>query len=165
VYNGARCGSGDTSGCGPAAATITAGLNPLDVAVDPDTNTVYAPLLRDGEAPGQVAVIDGSRCNGSDTSRCGQAPTVVPVGFGAVSAAVDPITHRVYVVSDEDASVSVIDGRRCNGSRTADCNRPPSKLPVDDYPMGIVIVPEVGTAYVTSAAKGTVSVVGTSSID
>ena len=60
------------TGCGDAIATITAGFNPMAIAVDQATNTVYAPLLADGEHAGNVAVINGATCNASNTSGCGR---------------------------------------------------------------------------------------------
>ena len=59
VYNGATCDATNMTGCGDALATITAGFNPMAIAVDQATNTVYAPLLADGEYAGNVAVING----------------------------------------------------------------------------------------------------------
>jgi DNA-binding beta-propeller fold protein YncE len=159
VYDGGTCQATDTTGCGNARATVTAGFNPYGIAVDQATNTIYAPLLADGEHAGSVAVINGAACNGSNTTGCGQTPSVAPAEFGSVDAAVDPTTHTVYVTNIEDTSVSVIDGKHCNGTTTNGCRRAGDTLPVDDYPGGIAIDPGVGTAYVTSGVMGTVTVV------
>ena len=149
-----------TTGCGDALATITAGFNPLAIAVDQATNTVYAPLLADGEHAGNVAVIDAATCNASNTSGCGQMPSLTPAGFGPTSAAVDPRTHDVYVTNIQDTSVSVIDGTRCNGTDPSHCNQLTNpKVSVDDYPNAVAVDPQIGTAYVTSGVKGTVTVV------
>ena len=159
VYDGTVCRATTTAGCGAAVATVTAGSDPSGIAVDDATNTVYVPLLADGEQAGTVAVINGSACNGANTAGCDQAPTIAPVGFGPVGAAVDPRTHHVYVTNVEDTSVSVIDGKHCNGATAQGCD--PSaqqKLSVDDYPFGVAVDGRSGTAYVTSAIKGTVSV-------
>ena len=158
VYNGASCDAADTTGCSNPAATVTAGFNPGEIAVDEETNTIYAPLLADGEGAGRVAVINGATCNGPDTSGCGQTPSLAPAGFGPVAAAIDPTTHRVYVTNIEDMSLSVIDGKHCNGARNNQCDRT-DKLAVDDYPGSLAIDPAVSTAYVASGVKGTVSVV------
>jgi DNA-binding beta-propeller fold protein YncE len=159
VYDGATCDAANMTGCGDAPARITAGFNPNGIAIDQATNTVYAPLLADGEYAGNVAVINGAICNASNTSGCGQTPSLTQAGFGPVSAAVDPTTHNVYVTNIEDTSVSVIDGKHCSGANTNHCNEPPSLVSVDDYPTAVAIDPSVGTAYVTSATKGTVTVV------
>lgn len=159
VYDGATCQATDTTACGNARATVTAGFNPYGIAVDQGTNTVYAPLNADGEHAGSVAVINGATCNGSTTSGCGQTPSLTPAGFGSLAAAVDPSTHQVYVTNIQDTSVSVIDGKHCNGTTANGCRRAGGKLPVDDYPGFIAVDPSVGTAYVTSGVMGTVSVV------
>jgi DNA-binding beta-propeller fold protein YncE len=160
VYDGATCDAANTTGCGDALATITAGSNPTAIAVDPATNTVYAPLLAGAEHAGNVAVINGATCNGSNTAGCDQTPALAPVGFGPTSAAVDPRTHNVYVTNVQDTSVSVIDGSRCNGTDASHCAPVvQDKISVDDYPNAVAVDPKVGTAYVTSGPKGTVTVV------
>jgi DNA-binding beta-propeller fold protein YncE len=161
VYDGTICRSGHTTACGNPVATITAGLNPSDLAVDEATSTLYAPLLADGEQPGYVAVIDAGTCNGSNTAGCAQPPALAPVGFGPVAAAIDPRTDRVFVTNVQDTTLSVIDVKRCNGTVTDRCDEPTDKLAVDDYPSSIAIDPTVGTAFVTSNVKDTVSVVPT----
>ena len=107
VYDGADCGGTETSKFGGRRlkATVTAGLNPFSLAVDQATNTVYAPLLADGEYHGNVAVINGATCNGSSTSGCDQTPALAPAGFGSIGVAVDPKTHSVYVTNIQDTSV------------------------------------------------------------
>jgi DNA-binding beta-propeller fold protein YncE len=161
VYDASTCRGAHTTGCGSPIATIPAGFNPYDLAVDQATNTIYAPLLADGEHPGNVAMIDGDACNGSNTAGCAQPPALAPVGFGPIAAAIDPSTHKVFVTNNEDTSVSVIDVKRCNGTRNDRCNRATHKLAVDDYPSSIAIDSTVGTAFVTSSVKDTVSVVPT----
>ena len=104
VYDGTICRSAHTTACGNPVATITAGLNPSDLAVDEATSTLYAPLLADGEQPGYVAVIDAGTCNGSNTAGCAQPPALAPVGFGPVAAAIDPTTDRVFVTNVQDTS-------------------------------------------------------------
>ncbi len=160
VYDGASCSATNSTGCGDALATITAGSNPTAIAVDQATNTIYAPLLADGEHAGNVAVINGVTCNGFTTTGCDQTPALVPAGFGPTSATIDARTHQVFVTNIEDTSVSVIDGSRCNGTDAGQCNRAGEhKVSVDDYPNAVAVDPEVGTAYVTSGTKGTVTVV------
>jgi YVTN family beta-propeller protein len=157
VYNGATCNAANTTGCGNPVATVSAGSNPYGIAVDQATNTVYAPLLADGEHAGSVAVINGATCNGTNTTGCGQTPTITPAGFGSGRAAVDPTTHNVYVTNDEDMSVTVIDGKHCNGTVPDHCNQPTGKVAVDDYPIWIAVDPADGSAYATSDTRGTVS--------
>ena len=150
VINGATCDAATTTGCGKTPATVTAGFNPWGIAVDQATNTVYTANFADGEHPGTVSVINGATCNGSNISGCGQPPTTVAAGFGAIGVAIDKTTHKVYVTNLEDTSVSVIDGATCNGSNTSGCGHTPPKLAVGDYPGSIAIDPTVATAYVNN---------------
>ena len=153
VYDGTNCRSAHTTACGNPVATITAGLNPYDVAVDEATSTLYAPLLADGEQPGYVAVIDAATCNGSNTAGCAQPPALAPVGFGPIAAAIDPTTDMVFVTNIQDTTLSVIDVKRCNGTGTDRCDEPTDKLAVDDYPSSIAIDPTVGTAFVRATSR------------
>ena len=68
-----------------------------------------------------VSVIDGRTCNAGDTSGCGQTPATVTAGTGAFAVAVNQVTETIYVANRNDNTVSVIDGRACNGSNTAGC--------------------------------------------
>ena len=122
VYNGATCGATNTSGCGDALATITAGFNPMAIAIDQATDTIYTPLLAAGEHAGNVAVINGATCNASNTSGCGQTPSTRPAGFGPIGADVDRKTHNVYVTNVQDTSVSVIEGTNRNRTDLRHCN-------------------------------------------
>jgi DNA-binding beta-propeller fold protein YncE len=139
---------------------VPAADNPFGLAVDERTRTLYAPLLGDGEKPGAVAVVDLRHCHAGDTSGCGRNPAIAPAGFGSLGVAVDPRSHAVYVTNDEDASVSVIDGRSCRAATTSGCGRTPTYLPTDDYPTAsIALAPSFRTAYVASFSQGSVSLV------
>ena len=157
VINGATCDAANTTGCGQTPATVTLapnppiGSNPLGIAVDQATNTIYTANIADGEYPGTVSVINGATCNGQDTSGCGQTPATAPAGFGANSVAIDPTTNQVYVTNQEDTSVSVIDGAACNSQHTSGCGRTPPKIAVGDYPGSIAVAPNAGTAYVSTS--------------
>ena len=116
VINGATCDAANTTGCGQTPATVTLapnppiGSNPLGIAVDQATNTIYTANIADGEHPGTVSVINGETCNGQDTSGCGQTPATAPAGFGANGIAIDHRTNKVYVTNIEDTSVTMING-------------------------------------------------------
>jgi DNA-binding beta-propeller fold protein YncE len=159
VFNGATCEPADTSGCGAPKATVEAGLNPYSLAVDPNTNMVYTPLLGDGETLGRVAVIDGRTCNGTTTSGCAENPVTAPAEFGSLAIDIDPRTGFVYVADIENTSVSIIDGHHCNGTDTDSCHQQPRNIPVDDYPDSLAVAPSADTAYVTSSTKGTISLI------
>ena len=164
VINGATCDATNTTGCGQTPATVTLasnppiGSNPLGIAVDQATNTIYTANIADGEHPGTVSVINGGTCNGQDTSGCGQTPATAPAGFGANGIAIDHRTHKVYVTNIEDTSVSVINDTTCNGQDTDGCGQTPPKIAVGNYPSQTAVDPAVGSAYVTNG-DNTVSVI------
>ena len=103
-------------------------------------------------------MINGTICNGTNTSGCGQMPTKVRVGFGAVGITVDASTHFVYVTNIEDTSVSVINGSTCNGSNTSGCGKIPPKVAVGLTPFTRAVDQAVATVYVGNG-DNTVSVI------
>lgn len=165
-FNGATCNASEVRGCGqtPASVTLPAESGPIFsndfVAIDVRTNTVYAtstlippldaPFVGDG-----VYVINGTHCDGSDASGCGQAPATVtlseapsnpfaipgqqPTPWGI---AVDDATDTVYTANPANfagpGSVSVINGATCNGQNTSGCGQTPATAPAG-----------FGTQYVT----------------
>ena len=159
VFDGSAYGAADHSGRGLPLADVPAGLNPMGLAVDPVTDTVNAALLANGEHASSVAVIDGARCNASNTSGCPEAPALAPTVFGSVGVALNPVTHLVYVTNVEDTSVSFVDTRKCNGTDASGCAHASTPVPTDDYPSGVAVDPHVGTVYVTSGVRGTVSMI------
>ena len=77
VFNGATCNGTNHIGCGQTAATVSAGSNPLGIAVNKATDTIYTANIADGEHPGTASVINGATCNGTDHTGCGQTPATV----------------------------------------------------------------------------------------
>jgi YVTN family beta-propeller protein len=126
VVNGATCNAGDTSGCGQTWPTVTVGDNPTALGLNPVTNTIYVANADDNT----VSVIDGSTCNGGDTSGCGQAVATIAVGSDPLSVGVDPNTDTIFVGDKFDGTVAVIDGSACNGKDTSGCGQTPFVLGV-----------------------------------
>jgi DNA-binding beta-propeller fold protein YncE len=121
VVNGAVCNAGDTSGCDQTWPTVTVGANPTAIGLNPVTNTIYVANTNDDT----VSVIDGSTCNGGDSSGCGEARATIAVGSDPVSVGVDPNTDTIFVGNSNDGTVSVIDGSTCNGKDTSGCGQTP----------------------------------------
>ena len=131
VINGATCNAVEQSGCNQSPATITVGVGPLGIAVNPTTNTVYVTAVgKDFFTSGTdfgdtVSVINGASCDGTDTSGCGQSPAQVTVGPAPWGIAVDPATNSIFVANndggDGPASLSVIHGATCDGADTSGC--------------------------------------------
>jgi YVTN family beta-propeller protein len=160
VINGATCDAATTVGCGQTPAAIKAGFNPTEIAVDQATDTIYTANIADGEHPGTVSVINGSTCNGTNHSGCGQTPATAPAGFGATAVALDPANRTAVVANIEDTSISVINTASCNAIVTTGCNRPQPKFPAGRAPFAVTIDPAVGTIYVSNN-DNTVSVIAT----
>ena len=155
VIDGTACNAIHTSGCGQTAATVTVGSNPLGVAIDQATNTIY--VANTGE--NTVSVINGATCNRTNTSGCGQDPPTVTVGGGASLLAVDPATDTIYVGSFDDGTISVIDGSTCNGGNSSGCAQVPPTVTVGSFPDGVAVDQATHTVYVANGNDTTVSVI------
>jgi DNA-binding beta-propeller fold protein YncE len=158
VIDGPTCDAADTAGCGNPPEQISVGsdpvfgdANPFGIAVDQATDTIYTANIFNGEGPGTVSIINGATCNAHNASGCGQTPATAPAGFGANGIAVDPINNRVYATNIEDTSVTTINGRTCNGTKTNGCQITRTRPIVGDYPGSISVDPTVHTAYVADA--------------
>jgi large repetitive protein len=79
------------------ATTITAGVGPWAIAVNPMTNKVY---VANYSYFGEVTIIDG----GTATA------TSVFTGYSPAAVAVNPVTNKTYVANFNGDSVTVIDG-------------------------------------------------------
>jgi DNA-binding beta-propeller fold protein YncE len=168
VLNGATCDATHRTGCGQAPATIQVpaatrrGSTPVGIAADAATDTIYTAALNVGESASTVGVINGATCNGTNHTGCGHTPATVPAGFGTQGIAINSATGMVYANNIQDTSVSVINGKTCNGHHTTGCHHEPPKIAVADYPGAtqgapkqvgnspepIAIDPTTGTAYV-----------------
>jgi YVTN family beta-propeller protein len=160
VINAATCDAEDIVGCKQIPATVTVGDDPRGLAVDPATDTIYVVNHAAGDYAATVSVINGATCNGTTTVGCNQKPATVAVGFGAVEAAIDPGTHRVYTTNLHDTSVSVINVTICNATETKGCNRTPAAEAVGNYPYWIAVDPAAGTAYVADINNVSVVALG-----
>ena len=146
VINGATCNGVDHSGCGHLTATVRAGRNPLGVAVDDATHTVYVSNNGgSGDVPGSLSLIDGATCNGTDTSGCAVHPPTVTIGRSPQSLSVDVATDKVYVADEFSADVSIVNGARCNATVTG-CRHAVREQPAGSTPVNLAI--DGGTLYV-----------------
>jgi DNA-binding beta-propeller fold protein YncE len=154
LINGQTCNARNTVGCGQQVTAVTAGTDPIGVAVDEATNTVYVV-----NASGAVAIVNGRRCDAANRSGCRVEPATVRVGQFPQFLAVDSRTHTIYVANGVSNTVSVIDGRECNATTTAGCRRPRASVSVGPGPFALVVNEATGSVYVTDLGATTVSVI------
>jgi YVTN family beta-propeller protein len=103
VIAGATCNGHDTSGCTQTPTTVPAGFGSVDLAIDRKTHKVYVTNVQDTS----VSVIDGTTCNGSDTTSCSHDQTKLAVGNYPGAIVVDHEAGTVYV-SNGDGTMSVL---------------------------------------------------------
>jgi DNA-binding beta-propeller fold protein YncE len=158
VINAAACNAHDRSACGQAWASVSVGDSPQGVAVDRATDTIYT---ANGFFGGEnaVSVIDGRTCNSGETSGCGQTPAKTTAGDRAFAVVVNPATETIYVANRNDNTVSVIDGRSCNGSYTTGCGQTWPTVAVGASPQALAVNTGTNTIYVTNTNDNTVSVI------
>lgn len=156
LIDGQRCNASTTRGCRQRLTAVTAGIDPIGIAVDGTTGTLYV-----ANASGTVAVVDGRRCNARDISRCDARPAIVRVGPNPQFLAVDEKTHTVYVANSGADTVSVIDARACNARRTSGC-KVLATAKAGSQPFTLAVNDATGTLYVADLGAGTVSVVDAS---
>jgi DNA-binding beta-propeller fold protein YncE len=157
VLSMARCNSHRIAGCKRTWPVAAVGMNPVGIAVDQATNTVYVTNSGDGT----VSVINGATCNGADASGCRRKVATVRVGAFPAAVVVDPVTNMVFVANQDThpGTVSVIDGSSCQGSRPAGCaHQPFTTTAVGGGPSGVDINPVTDTVYVANAAEDSNSV-------
>jgi DNA-binding beta-propeller fold protein YncE len=183
VIDAATCNAVTATGCRQAARLIPDNNSPRSIDIDIATDTVYAVNTvssagfidafdatvepGDGDATGQasgksaVSVIDGATCNGSDGIGCGRTYPTLPVGSGAFWVAVDQATGAVYVTNDNDGTVSIIDGTRCNAATTSGCAHSTVAVRTGAWPAGIAVDDTLHTVFSLNANDDTLSAINT----
>jgi YVTN family beta-propeller protein len=153
LINGRTCNAATTRGCRQRVTAVTAGVDPIGIAVEQSTNTIYVV-----NAFGTLAVVNGRRCMAGNSSGCKVNPVTVRVGVRPQFLAVDERTHTIYVANVGSNSISVIDGRRCNARTTAGCRRPGVDIPVGPGPFTLALNGATRSLYVTVLGAPTVSI-------
>jgi YVTN family beta-propeller protein len=155
LINGATCNATITSGCAQTPRATPVGEGPEWVAENAATHTVYVV----NQADSRVSVLDAASCNATDSSGCRPTPPAIAIGFNGGGVAVDPTTDTVYATSQNNNTVSVLNGATCNATNTSECTRfgPTTKL--GKLPQPIAVDLATNTVYVGNSADNTVSVI------
>ena len=152
VINASTCNALQASGCGiNNTPEVQVGYRPVTIAVDQATDTIYVV----NSADSTVSVINGATCNAQNTSGCSHMPPTVKVGSNPVDVSLDQATDTVYVANwgnGTGTTVSVIDGRTCNGQVTSGCGQIPATVTIGTAPAGVVVDEPADTVYAGTVA-------------
>ena len=157
VVDVARCNSRTTRGCRQHVRRIKDTLGPDGIDVDVATDTVYV-ANAGGDASGHtVWVIDGAGCNGTTGRGCGRRPPSIAVGANPFTITVDQRTDTIYVPSDNDGTVSVINGARCNATVSSGCHRRARTVATGAGAAQVLTDPSRHTAFTVNQGDDTIS--------
>ena len=157
VIDTRHCRSGDTTGCSRTPASVQVGTEPLGIALDEATHTVYVANIQDAT----LSVIDTRTCQATDTTGCGGVKPTVAAGNSPRAVALDPDNGTLYIADGGDSSVAILDASTCSALDTAGCNQTPSLVPVGASPDAIAVSPDDRTVYVANLTDNTVSLIET----
>jgi DNA-binding beta-propeller fold protein YncE len=189
VFDDRECNATIRAGCrsrSPRRAAVSTlhvpRGKPVDIAVNPRTDTVYVATITSGGGRNLISVFNGRTCNAKTRTGCGQKPAYAPTGednngVSTESVAVNSKTNTIYATSGDTTgspffgdSVYVIDGDTCDATDKAGCAKPPANIslgskPVfgDANPFGITVDQATDTIYTANLwdgeGPGTVSVI------
>ena len=188
VFDDRTCNATTQVECGTVFTQPIPAGNPVGLAVNPRTDTVYVATITSNGGPDLISMFNGATCNASDHSGCDQTPANAPTGDdgggsgSTESVAVDPATNTVYAASDTldnpfvGDSVYVINGTTCDAANQTGCNHKPATVTLNQRPsnpsgipgqqpnpFAIAVDPATDTIYTANIANGegpgTVSVI------
>jgi len=181
VFNDRTCNAIHQTGCATVSTLQVPGGNPVDIAVNPVTDTIYVATITDS-GPNLVSVFNGATCNATDAIGCDQTPASLQVGdsggafsASAMSIAVNKATNTLYATNVVLAnpfvgnSVFVLNAATCDATDRTGCGQTPATVtlasnpPVGSNPFGIAVDQATDTIYTANIADGehpgTVSVI------
>jgi DNA-binding beta-propeller fold protein YncE len=167
VFDASTCNATVQSGCGQLGLIPTA-VAPYGVQVDAANQTLYA---ASAVSTTTISAFDLRSCNAADLAGCASDTpgTVTPpgVGFGVVVwVAVDPSNHTVYVTSQKDDAVIVVNANVCNGSNPAGCaTLHPPEIHTGSDPEVLTLDPGTQTLYTANQDDNDVSVIAATRCD
>jgi DNA-binding beta-propeller fold protein YncE len=155
MIDASACNATNTSGCNQAPSSTPIGSAPIWIDEDASTHTVYVANQEDSS----VSVIDASSCNATNASGCQPIAPALASGFDMGGVGVDPTTHTVYGSSQNNNTISVLDGARCNATTISSCTTYAAVTTIGNGPQPVGVDASTGTVYVGNIAENTVSVI------
>ena len=153
LLDGRTCSATVTSGCRRQLAAIDLGPNAFIVAgaVDAATRTLYVVSPTHG-----VYVVDIATCNDAVTTGCNQHPELVSDNRGAAELDIDTATNTIYAADlgnpnldqPNGSTVTVIDGRTCNGTHHGGCSANAAVVTVGSGVSAVAVDQANNTVYV-----------------
>jgi DNA-binding beta-propeller fold protein YncE len=98
-------------------------------------------------------MINTRTCNTHHLAGCAHTPAQATVGTFPAAIAADLPAHTVYVAnfgSGKTGTVSVLNARTCNATRTTGCTRQPALQVPGGHPDGLAVNAATGTLYVAT---------------
>ena len=158
------CNAHRLAGCATPPSTAAVGPNPVAVAVDQRTHTVF--VADHGTGPGSggaVSVINANSCNAANQAGCTRVETLNVPGGNPDGIAVDPATDTVYVTvltSSGPNLIAVFNGATCDAEHATGCGQTPATLhvgqsdAVNGSDLSVAIGQGTNTLYVTNVDYG-----------
>ena len=99
---------------------------------DPQTKTVYV----ENQISASMSVVNGATCNAMNHSGCNQKPPVLATGIDPAPFGYNPATQTLYVSSQDTNFAWVLDGSKCNATRTDGCTKNAPTTPTETVHQG-----------------------------
>ena len=151
----ASCNSAVATQCGRRPVRVRVGSGPIDIAVNVRSRRAYVVNQEDSD----ITVLDLTRCNAHRLPGCRRDSPTMTIGFDGGGVAVSAETDTIYGVSQDEATVTVLDGRSCNRFSSSGCRHPAPTTRVGIQPAGGALDASTHTLYVANQAAASVSVV------
>src|SRR6266436_4949397 len=118
VIDTSVCNASTTAGCA-SFAQVQVGSYGFAAVFDPQTKTVYV----ENFISTSMSVVNGVTCNAMNHSGCDQKPPVLATGIDPAPFGYNPATRTLYVSSQDTNFAWVLDGSKCNATRTDGCTK------------------------------------------
>ncbi|WP_375496838.1 YncE family protein [uncultured Jatrophihabitans sp.] len=119
------------------------------LVADDSTHSLYLIQTDQDTFRGSLVVLDTRTCNARVHTDCSPVAAPMPLPNYTAVIAFDPSTHTVYVTTQDDSTLQVIDGTRCNAITQTACSAPVGQAPLDGNVYGVAVDPSSRTVYVS----------------